>query len=341
VSTLLSVCIPAYNRGPLLDQTISSVVSQATEDVSIVVSDNASQDNTAAVVQRWQTRFPRLTSFRWPENVGADRNYLKVIELANSEFCWLLGSDDKLEEGGIAYVLTALRKYEGLAGMSVNRYAYDFHLSKRVEEVAAWGGDLNSDTLLTDLDEIVSLLGDYFGYLSGQIIRKDLWEQVVSTSDLSPYMNAYVHLYVILRMLQRHPRWLYVYRRCVGWRGGNDSFLDRGLYRRLEIDVVGFERIARDVLGKRSVAYVNFISKIAAVYVRSRIISAKFQSVPRGFFVHAFSLCLKHYWRLGKFWIKTFPWFLLPSWFLKALRFIYRKTIKRWAKVPLERGCAG
>ena len=37
--------------------------------------------------------------------MGADYNFLKVVEIANGKYCWLLGSDDIIEDGGIDTVL--------------------------------------------------------------------------------------------------------------------------------------------------------------------------------------------------------------------------------------------
>jgi abequosyltransferase len=309
---------------------LESIVSQATDDVDIVISDNASDDETPDIVERFRERFPRITYFRWKENVGPDRNFLKAVELASGEYCWLLGSDDRIEDGGIQSVLDALERYPGLAGISVNRQAYDKSMTRKIPERPVGGWRLKQDTLIHDAELACTLLGDYFGYLSGQVVNRELWLEVAETHDLEGYLNAYVHVYIILNMLLRRPKWLYLHRKCVGWRSGNDSFLSQGLYRRLEIDVVGFERISRDVFGVRSRAYHSLQKTVACVHARYNVLGAKVNGAPSEYYARAWRLLVRYYWRYPTFWIKTVPLLVLPGKGLKVLRWLYRLTLKRY-----------
>ena len=136
----LSLCIPTYNRGGFIGETLESIVSQATDDIEIIVSDNASQDDTEAIVRGFQERFPRITYHRFERNMGADKNFLKVVELATGEYCWFMGSDDKVENGGIATVLANLAKHPDLAGflsIATNTLLTCVAASSRVQFLAA------------------------------------------------------------------------------------------------------------------------------------------------------------------------------------------------------------
>jgi len=54
----LSVCISTVNRAAFLGATLENLVAQATEELEIVVSDNASTDETGKVVAEYALRFP-------------------------------------------------------------------------------------------------------------------------------------------------------------------------------------------------------------------------------------------------------------------------------------------
>ncbi len=56
----LSVCIPTYNFGRFIGETLDSIVRQATEEIEIVVLDGGSTDNTTEVVEGFRDTFPRL-----------------------------------------------------------------------------------------------------------------------------------------------------------------------------------------------------------------------------------------------------------------------------------------
>src|SRR4051812_38891806 len=82
---VLSICIPTFNRAPFLQQTLDSIVSQPafadTNEVEIVIADNASEDETAAVAARYVAAFPgKIQSHRHAETISPDMNFKFVME---------------------------------------------------------------------------------------------------------------------------------------------------------------------------------------------------------------------------------------------------------------------
>ena len=101
----LSICIPTYNRAEFLPATLESIAAQATDEIEIAVSDIASTDHTAAIVESYRERLGRMRWFRSESNRGADANYLTAVEISTGEYCWILGSDDPIAPGAIAELL--------------------------------------------------------------------------------------------------------------------------------------------------------------------------------------------------------------------------------------------
>lgn len=332
--TRLSIGIPTYNRGEFIGETLRSILSQATDSLEIIVCDNASTDDTAAIIAEFQIVFPRLTYFRWDTNVGADRNFLKVVELATGDFCWLMSSDDIIEPNGIIVVLNTLKKYEGLSGISVNGFTYTRDMKIRTGETIQVANKIKSDQLFSDADSAFSTLGEYFGYLSGQIVNRALWNQVLATNDLAPYYISYIHLFVIVKMVSIKPNWFFLSQKCVGWRGENDSFLNEGKFKRLQIDVLGFEKIYQDVSGKHSKGYREVMKTVSSVYVRHMILGAKLNGAPSSFFLKSLVLTVKTYWRYPVFWLKTFPIFVFPRFSLIFARIVFR-ALRKFKKVEV------
>lgn len=326
---LLSICIPTYNREKYIGTTLRSALSQRTPEVEIVVCDNASNDATEAVVEELFKDQPSVRYFRWDRNMGADKNFLKVVELATGKYCWFMGSDDILEPGSIAHVLAVIQSHGELTGMSLNRNAYNLDLSSRIFEHPIAGGTLQEEQLFTDASETFVKLGEYFGYLPGQVVNRARWQQIVAATDVAPYLNAYVHVYVIGRMLQANPRWLYVSRPCVGWRSGNDSFMSEGQLRRIAIDVVGLERIARDLFGVGSAPYREMARSVVGNHVFAATLNAKIQGAPFSFFWHVFVMCFKSYWWEPQFWLRTLPLLLTPRSALRVMQTLYRRSLKK------------
>jgi abequosyltransferase len=320
---LLTVGIPTYNRGKYLPETLESIIRQASNEVDILVCDNASTDDTTEVIARFQERFPRITYFRWPENMGADRNYLKVAELAQGEYCWFMGSDDIAEPGAIQSILGALKTYPQLAGISVNGNGYKLTFDNQFSDRLVTDKRLFATKLFDSATDAFDALGDYWGYLPGQVVNTQLWAQVVAKNDVTPYLNAYVHIYVMGKILELNSHWLYLDNRCVGWRGGNDSFLSDGRLKRLAIDVIGYEQVARGLYGGSHWLYHSLLKRISTKHVFIQICVAKRENLPASFFMQAFKMCAKAYWRYPQFWVKTAPVFFIPFRPFMALRAFY------------------
>jgi abequosyltransferase len=326
MSLKLSICIPTYNRGAYIEQTLRSVIDQIAADVEIVVSDNASADDTQAIVQRLALECHRLRYFRWDRNMGADANFLKVVEIAAGQYCWLLGSDDRIESGGLNAVLELLESHRNLAGMTLNVAHYDKGLDRLIDVPAQT--KLRNDHLFEDPAVCFETLGHSFGYLSAQVVHRDTWNSIVGSRDLRPYYNAYIHVYVIAEMLKVKPAWLYVDAKLVAWRSGNDSFLSEGLFKRLAIAVVGYEKITRDTFGKDTQVYRSMANAMLGISVKPILLSAKVNGEGRGFFRPALRLCVKTYWRRPLFWLCIFPIFAIPRAAFVWIRWLYRRVFK-------------
>src|SRR5262249_43627784 len=72
---LLSICIPTYNRSHFLKECLRSLFAQTFDHsaVEVIVSDNASTDDTPNVVRKYAERYPIVKYVRNETNIGADR----------------------------------------------------------------------------------------------------------------------------------------------------------------------------------------------------------------------------------------------------------------------------
>jgi len=69
----LSIVIPAYNESARIEDALSRVLSSVAEqnwDAEVLVVDDGSKDDTAAIVQHWMTDHPRLHLIQNPGNRG-------------------------------------------------------------------------------------------------------------------------------------------------------------------------------------------------------------------------------------------------------------------------------
>lgn len=90
----VSICLPVYNGGAWIEQAIGSALAQTFEDFELIVSDNASTDDTFARAAAFDDG--RIRIVRLEQNVGPTRNVNRCIELAQAPFVKFLHADDAL-----------------------------------------------------------------------------------------------------------------------------------------------------------------------------------------------------------------------------------------------------
>ena len=88
----ITVCIPTYNQAPYLGEAMRSALAQTEADLELVVYDDASTDETPAVIASFQD--PRIRSFRQTRNVGIARNRNSCVAASRGRYlAWLDGDD--------------------------------------------------------------------------------------------------------------------------------------------------------------------------------------------------------------------------------------------------------
>jgi hypothetical protein len=78
--TIVSVCIPTYNRSEFLKGAIESVLAWTFEDFELIICDNASEDETEAMVREYNDS--RIIYSRNTRNIGLRRNWKRFLLLA-------------------------------------------------------------------------------------------------------------------------------------------------------------------------------------------------------------------------------------------------------------------
>lgn len=251
MSIKLSICIPTYNRGEFIGKTLESIIVQATEDIEIVVSDNASTDDTGDVIKDFCAKFSRLLYIREKVNHGPDANFLNVVSHASGEYCWLFGSDDVMRSGALLSVLDALK--DSPTVLISNRLECDLYL--RPLQVREWlvtqekllSFHFSTDESTTRYFSMVDTLGGAFSFLSSIVINRKLWESV--PMDQRFMGTAYSHVYKIISMLLQGGRLVYLNDWTVYCRLDNDTtFSKEGYLRRVMFDIDGYYALASVLL---------------------------------------------------------------------------------------------
>src|SRR5690242_7394179 len=93
---MITTILLTYKRPRLLKKAIESVLNQTYPHFQLLICDNASGDETSAVVQKYLEKDSRIKYHLHPKNVGMIQNYKFGLSQVQTDFFSLLSDDDIL-----------------------------------------------------------------------------------------------------------------------------------------------------------------------------------------------------------------------------------------------------
>ena len=97
INPKLTIGLPVYNGANYLADTLDSLLAQTFTDFELLISDNASTDETETICRDYAARDSRIVYMRNQKNLGAAANYNQVFEKARGEYFKWSGHDDPVE----------------------------------------------------------------------------------------------------------------------------------------------------------------------------------------------------------------------------------------------------
>jgi len=90
----LSIGMPAYNAVNYIAEAIESLLAQTYDDFELIISDNASTDDTETICRAYAKQDSRIRYYRQPQNNGGMWNFNHVVGLARGEYFKWAAHDD-------------------------------------------------------------------------------------------------------------------------------------------------------------------------------------------------------------------------------------------------------
>lgn len=217
---LLTIAIPTYNRANYLKDTLRQlqleVEAHQINDIEILVSDNASSDETEQVVEEFQASGFDVRYVLNLDNVGSDANIAQCFNLAKSHYVLILGDDDLLYDGSLEWLMTVLESREyGVVCMRAFGFDNDF----RVEYPKTGGSDQTFD----DAGRFLVAIGPLLTLISACVINKDC----LSDLDADDFCGSnLVQVHLVLNAALRKEKSLYSSHYHVGCQRNNSGGYD-------------------------------------------------------------------------------------------------------------------
>jgi abequosyltransferase len=214
---LLTIAIPTYNRAEYLRQLLDSLLEQVRNEsrVEVLISDNASTDDTANLIHEKRRNGSPLTYLANEHNIGPDANFLQCFESAAGKYVWIIGDDDLLLPGAVSQVLEYLSKDEfEIAYVSHIGFAGD--PPTKTSPTAGMGVRIYSDPV-----PFVKRVHVFMSLISCNIINKDRVAAVEHPPFSTLLDTNLIQLGWTFTALRAHRRSLYFEQPLVSYRTAN------------------------------------------------------------------------------------------------------------------------
>ena len=156
-----TIIIPTRDRADVLKYSLASATAQNYKNLEIIVSDNASIDNTYEVVSQAQTNDTRVKYINTGERLSMSHNWEFALNHVSEGWVTILGDDDAILSGALLKVARIIRETD-IKAVRSSSCSY------------AWPSLLNKD----------------YGFLSVEM--KSGYKRVNSKTALSKVMNGSV-----------------------------------------------------------------------------------------------------------------------------------------------------
>lgn len=315
----LTVAIPTYNRCNYLVECIESILEQITDEVDIVVSDNASTDETIEIMQKYRD-YEFIHYCRNNRNLGMDGNFLNCINKSNGEFIHLMSDDDIMLPGTITAIINC-----------INNTNPDFIHMNSCSFIGKYNGIENCSTPRFNMEEnlvtknknlFLKMTGTYITYLSSLVLKKELVNQIFNPEQFLG--TFFLQSHVALLTTEGDKTLVILNHNSVAARGGNT-----GGYNLYKIWVEEYKKLLLNTAVKvgydkkcMNEIYVKSVKKD----VKSFILSFRLNNT--GFELNRKNILLKNTYMHPSIWLSVYPVAYLPVSLLKFLRCIKRQVMK-------------
>ncbi len=107
----LSVVMPNYNHARYLEAALQAHLNQTTPPLEIIVVDDASSDESCAIVERLAERHPSVRLIRLARNSGVNAATNRGLRAARGDYVCLSAADDRVSSDFAARSLQALAQH--------------------------------------------------------------------------------------------------------------------------------------------------------------------------------------------------------------------------------------
>lgn len=174
--TVVCMC---FNHGKFLNEAINSVINQSYPNIELIICDDASTDNSVAVIQSFVAKYPSTKTILNTQNTGNCSLFNNALKIASGKYIIDLATDDILLEKRIEKQVHFFEKQTPQTGII-------YHHANLINEF----GDKIGDTLKQAVFQgnvLVNVIGQYFICPPTMMMRKEMLLSIYGYNETLAY----------------------------------------------------------------------------------------------------------------------------------------------------------
>lgn len=207
----LGLLVPAHNAARHIEACLHALLEQAADDpgIEVLVLDDASSDDTRAILERLAATHPQLRVLLAPRNGGISAARNRLLAEATARHLWFVDADDVLLPGAIPELRAVLARHDPDLVLCDFQYLRERGLSRRRCTCHA-PADAPSGSRAQLVAATLSA-GEL--HVWSKIARRELWQQVTF-----PVGRHFEDIAGTCQLLAQVRRWVHVHRPWLGYR---------------------------------------------------------------------------------------------------------------------------
>lgn len=330
---LVSVIMPAYNSALFIEEAIQSIIDQTYPFWELLIMDDCSSDNTAAVVEAILKRDQRIKLFKSEKNTGIAKQMNKALVECRGEYICRMDSDDISHPDRIREQLRLLEESKDIA---VCMTGYRLFTQKDQLNAPVKEKDISSEEIKVEMMKDLPVCGASF-FARREVMTNYFFDEglkIAEDYDLFSRM-------ILVNKISNISKILYYYRKH-----GNSITDDPASWKAVRIDLIRkryLENTGVIIDEEQSAFLLDFISARAkhrvdraffsrVRHLKSGLSESKYynKNATSIFFrdrMREYLLVTKNYARFSGFYLlRDYPSFFVKYSFIDSLKIILRSV---------------
>ena len=195
-SPLVSVAMATYNGANYLKEQLSSILGQTYSNLEIVITDDASSDETLTILRDFEKSHHRIKIFRHRTNQGITASFEHSIRNCLGDFIAISDQDDIWEPNKIEVLINAMENEDAICSDSELIDKHGLSMNKRISSLVNLKSFYSGAPFLMGLclpGHSLMMQGDFARYIL-PMPREIMYDRWISYCAAANNGIRYVHL---------------------------------------------------------------------------------------------------------------------------------------------------